>query len=318
MEAARRVMGSIGTASVSISPNPRRTPHISKGLDCVARAGAIVGEGPVWDARRGLLHWVDVAAPAFHTFDPVSGKTATTPAPRLVSAVLPAAGGRLVAVTQNGLEALDASTGALTPIHDPEAHLPANRFNDAKTDRRGRVWAGSMSLDASMPSGSLYCFDSVTSARAVDGGFQVSNGLGWSPDDRTFYFTDSALGTVFAYDFDLAAGSVANRRPFLQFKPAEGRPDGLAVDAEGFVWVALWDGWRVARHAPDGTLDREIDMPVPRPSSCAFGGPDLRTLYITSGSIRLPAQVLADAPLSGGLFSIAAGVAGQPVTEVAL
>jgi sugar lactone lactonase YvrE len=174
-----------------------------------------------------------------------------------------------------------------------------------------------MSLDASMPSGSLYCFDAPNTARAVDGGFQVSNGIGWSPDDTTMYFADSGLGTVFAYDFNLYAGTVSNRRSFVQFDASEGRPDGLAVDAEGFVWVALWDGWRVARFAPDGRLNRELDMPVPRPSSCCFGGPDLTTLYITSASIRLPAAVLAEAPLSGGLFAIDVGVAGQPVTKVA-
>lgn len=317
MEAARRVMGNLGSASVSISPNPKRNRHIAEGLECIVPAGAIVGEGPVWDAHHGLLRWVDAMAPAFHAYDPVRRVDQLTLAPRLVSAILPAVGGGLIAVTQNGLEELNPDTGALTPIHDPEAHLPSNRFNDAKTDRRGRIWVGSMSLDASMPSGSLYCFDEPGVARAVDGGFQVSNGIGWSPDDTTMYFADSGLGAVFAYDFDLAAGTVSNRRSFVQFDASEGRPDGLAVDAEGFVWVALWDGWRVARFAPDGSLDWELDMPVPRPSSCCFGGPDLTTLYITSASIRLPAAVLAEAPLSGGLFAINVGVAGQPVTEVA-
>ncbi|WP_323764530.1 SMP-30/gluconolactonase/LRE family protein [Marinovum sp.] len=318
MEAARRVMGNIGSAPVSITANPRRTAHVEEGLECLATAGAIVGEGPVWDAREGVLHWVDVAAPAFHVYDPKTGEDRMAHAPYLVSAVLPSDDGRMVALTQNGLEQYDPVTHRLQTIHNPEAHLPSNRFNDAKTDSRGRVWTGSMSLDASMPSGSLYRFDRGDSARAMDGGFQVSNGLDWSPDGRTFYFTDTALGIVFAYDYDSDSGALSKRRSFLNFDPAEGKPDGLCVDSEGNLWVALWDGWRVACYGPDGSLKREIDMPVPRPTSCCFGGDDMTRLFITSASIRLPASVLEEAPLSGALFAIDVGVAGQRVNEVAL
>jgi sugar lactone lactonase YvrE/DNA-binding IclR family transcriptional regulator len=316
MEAARRIMGNIGSAPVSITPNPRPSRHVAETLRCVAPAGAIVGEGPVWDAGAGVLRWIDIAAPAIHCFDPATGENRMDPLPHLISAVLPAEGGRLIAISQNGVEELDPATAAMRPLHDPEAHLPSNRFNDAKTDSRGRIWTGSMSLDASMPSGSLYCFDSVYSARAVDGGFQVSNGLGWSPDDSRFYFVDSALGTVFAYDFDPETGTVGNREPFLTFEPEEGKPDGLCVDSAGNLWVAMWDGWRVACYDPAGKLLRCVDMPVPRPSSCCLGGDDLKTLYITSASIRLPASVLEDAPLSGGLFAIEVDIPGQPTHEV--
>ncbi len=318
MEAARRVVGNIGSAPVSITASPRRTAHVEEGLECLSAAGAIVGEGPVWDAREGLLHWVDVAAPAFHAYDPKRGEDHMIQAPYLVSAVLPATGNAMVAVTQNGLERYDPVTGKLQTIYDPEAHMPSNRFNDAKTDPKGRVWTGSMSLDASMPSGSLYRFDKVTDAKAIDGGFQVSNGLDWSPDARTFYFTDTALGIVFAYDFDAASGALSNRRSFLTFDPAEGKPDGLCVDSEGNLWVAIWDGWRVVCYGPDGELKREIDMPVPRPTSCCFGGADMKRLFITSASIRLPASALEEAPLSGALFAIDVDVAGQPVREVVL
>lgn len=317
MEAARRVMGSFGTSSVAISPNPRPSCPISPDLECVVPAGNIVGEGPVWDTRRALLRWVDMAAPAFHNYDPATGEHSVVEAAQLVSAVLPADDGGYFAITQNGLERLDPGSGLTTPVHDPEAHLPGNRFNDAKTDCHGRIWSASMSLDASMPTGSLYRFDRPTISHAVEGGFQVSNGLGWSPDDRVFYFTDTALGTVFAYDHDAETGALSGRRTFVRFEPREGRPDGLAVDAEGHLWIALWDGWRVARYAPDGTPSGGIDMPVPRPTSCCFGGPGLTNLYITSARIRLPGHALEEAPLSGGLFRIAPGVAGHPVSEVA-
>ncbi len=317
MEAARRVMGNIGSAPVSITPNPRRSRHVDENLECVSAAGAIVGEGPVWDHRTGLLYWVDVTAPAFHVFDPKTGKNHATPSPHLVSALLPSQGGGMLAITQNGVEDYSPITNGLTELYDPEAHLPANRFNDAKTDRKGRIWAGTMSMDASMPSGSLYCFDTITSAAARDGGFQVSNGMGWSPDDKVFYFVDSALGIIFAYDFDLETGGISNKRTFVAMPPEEGKPDGLCVDSAGNVWVAIWDGWRVSCYAPDGKLLREVDMPVPRPTSVCLGGSDLKTLYITSASIRLPAAVLDEAPLSGGLFSLRVDIAGQPTTEVA-
>lgn len=317
MEAARRIMGHIGSAAVSITANPRPSRHIEEKLTCVAAAGAVVGEGPVWDARDGVLRWVDVAAPSIHVFDPKTGADSMSPTPYLVSAILPGHGDQTIAVTQNGIETYDPNTNSFVTLHDPEAHLTTNRFNDAKTDSRGRIWAGSMSLDASMPSGVLYCFDDVRSARTIDGGFQVSNGLGWSPDDTVFYFVDSALGIVFAYDFDAEAGKATNRRAFLTFEPENGKPDGLCVDSEGNLWVALWDGWRVCCFDPAGTLLRTIDMPVPRPTSCCLGGDDLKTLYITSASIRLPASVLEDAPLSGGLFAIEVDVPGQATNEVA-
>jgi sugar lactone lactonase YvrE len=288
---------------------------VERGLQCVVPPGAVVGEGPVWDQRTAVLRWLDALAPAAHAFDPVTGENRTLRAPNIIGAILPSSDGGCIAATKQGLEKVDLATGQFTPIYNPEAHLPGNRFNDAKTDRRGRIWSGSMSLDASMPSGSLYCFDTVTSARAVDGGFQVSNGLGWSPDDRTMYFVDTGVGTVFSYPFDLASGTVGDRRTFLQFDPKEGKPDGLSVDSQGNIWIAMWDGWRIACYSPEGRLLREIDLPVPRPSSCCFGGDDLTTLYITSASVRLPAAVLEEAPLSGGLFSIDVGVAGQGTVE---
>ncbi|MGR3484999.1 MAG: SMP-30/gluconolactonase/LRE family protein [Paracoccaceae bacterium] len=311
MDAARRISGHIGSAPMSISSRPRPSQHVEEGLECVVPAGAIVGEGPAWDARAGRLRWVDVAAPAFHVFDPTTRRASMREAPYLVSAILPAGTG-LVAVTQGGVERYDPETGDLDPILHPEAHLPSNRLNDAKADPAGRLWVGSMSLDATMPSGSLHRIDRA-GAQAMDGGFQVSNGLGWSPDGATLYFVDSGLGTIYAYAFDPVAGTVSGRRVLRRFDPEDGKPDGLAMDAEGCLWVAMWDGWCVLRLAPDGQTLRRIDMPVPRPTSCCFGGPDLRTLYVTSASIRLPAEVLEDAPLSGGLFALPTSVQGVPI-----
>jgi sugar lactone lactonase YvrE len=148
----------------------------------------------------------------------------------------------------------------------------------------------------------------------MDSGFHVSNGIGWSPDDRVMYFADSAHGKIYAYDFDLDSGEVANRRAFVSMPEGNGLPDGLSVDSEGGVWVACWDGWSVTRYGPDGVVDRIVPLPVPRPTSCTFGGPDLTTLFVTTARIRLSSQVLADAPLSGSVLAVDAGVRGQSET----
>ena len=146
----------------------------------------------------------------------------------------------------------------------------------------------------------------------IEDRIHIANGLAWSPDNRTFYFTDSGPRTIWAYDFDLQAGTLSRKRPFVTFDKGEGVPDGMTVDAEGGVWTTLWDGWALRRYLPDGTLDRTISLPVPRPTSCTFGGPDLRTLFVTSARIRLSAKHLAEAPLSGSVFAIDTGMTGQP------
>ena len=152
----------------------------------------------------------------------------------------------------------------------------------------------------------------------MDSGFTVANGLGWSPDNRLMYFTDSFRRTVYVYDFDLRAGTIANRRPFITLPASDGTPDGLTVDEEGCLWVAVWDAWRVSRYTPDGEELLRIKMPVPRPTSCCFGGANLDTLYITSASVRLNEEALASAPLSGSLFAVRIpGVRGLPETSVA-
>ncbi|WP_236020606.1 SMP-30/gluconolactonase/LRE family protein [Devosia sediminis] len=210
---------------------------------------------------------------------PATGQNSAVKVSRMVTSIAARRGGGHAVMTQNGLELLDMETGALTPVVDPEESIESNRFNDAKCDRRGRFWAGSMALDASAPSGSLYCIEPDGTYRRVDTGFTVSNGMDWSPDDKSMYFADSAQGCVFVYDFDLERATVSNRRPLITIPAVEGKPDGLTVDAEGVIWVAVWDGWSVRRYAPDGRLDRIVVVPVPRPSSCCFGGP------ISTGSI---------------------------------
>lgn len=317
MEAARRISGNAGQLAMSIRINPRPLGADRDDVASVVPTTAFLGEGPTWLAAEQKLAFVDILAPAIIIANPQDGAFQTHAMPELVSAIVPRQRGGYLAAMQTGLKAVDLTTGQSTMIAAPEAAKPGNRFNDGKCDRRGRFWAGTLAIDTTPGHGSLYRLDPDGRCTMMDGGFDISNGLGWSPDDRLFYFTDSGARRIYAYDFDPASGAIANRRVFVQLPDGVGTPDGLTVDAEGFVWSAHWDGWCVTRYAPDGKVDRVINLPVPRPTSCIFGGPDLSTLYVTSARIRLSAQQLAEAPLSGSVFAIRAGVRGLPETPFA-
>lgn len=279
---------------------------------CVLDARANLAEGPIWDAERGLLWWVDIKVPMLHAFDPESGDDRIFPVPDVLGAAVPRASGGLVLALRDGFYAYDPETAEARVIARPERDRPGNRFNDGKCDRRGRFWAGTMDDAEVEPRGDLYRLDPDGSTAHFPAGFVVTNGLGWSPDDRIMYFTDSVGQVIHAYDYDIETGNIDNRREFVRTDPDGGYPDGLAVDGEGFVWSAHWDGWRVTRYDPDGRVERVLDLPVPRVTSCAFGGADLSTLYITSARVGLDAAGLERAPLSGGIFALQPGVSGLP------
>lgn len=271
----------------------------------------ILGEGPLWSAQEGVLYWLDIFKPAIHRFDPRTGKNEASPVPEPIYAMGLSRGGGFVAGLESGFATIDRSVRSLTYLCNPNSGDKVN-FNDGKVDRRGRFWSGTMARDWESPIGRLYRLDGDGQARAMDDNIVLSNGLGWSPDDRRMYFTDFKKSTIFAYNFDADTGNIANRRPFIVFKDGDGFPDGMTVDAEGHLWVAHWDGWCVTRHDPDGTEVLRVTFPVPRPTAVAFGGNKLDTLYVTSATMHLTEKQLADAPLSGALFRLAAGVVGLP------
>lgn len=275
----------------------------------MAPSRAQCGEGPIWDHRAGLLRWVDIAGESFHAFDPASGHDETIKAPYLVSSILLEKGGGLLTTTANGLERWDSETGALELLHQPELELVENRFNDAKTDTLGRLWAGTMSKGAEAPSGSIYCYDQ-SGVRRVSGGYTVSNGMGWSANGRRFYFVDSIPGVIHQFVCDPGTAELSARTEFVRFDRNLGTPDGLCVDSRDNIWVAMWDGSRVIRLSPEGEVTDEITMPVRRPTSCCLGGPDLQTLYITSAASGSP-----DDPIAGGLFAAHVDIPGLPATE---
>lgn len=317
MEAARRVSGNAGQIAMSITINPRPLGADREDLVCAVPASTFLGEGPVWSAADRRLLFVDILAPSVIAADPATGTFQTRPMPELVGAVVPRRRGGYVAAMQTGFKSFDWSSPSISTIAHPEADKPGNRFNDGKCDRRGRFLAGTLAINTVPGEGALWRLDPDGRTTKLDSGFHISNGLGWSPDDRLFYFTDSRPRRIYVYDYDIESGAVANRRLFVQLPEGVGLPDGLTVDAEGFVWSAHWDGWCVTRYAPDGSVDRVINLPVPRPTSCCFGGPDLTTLYITTARIRLSAQQLAEAPLSGSVFALQTGVRGQADTPFA-
>lgn len=280
-------------------------------VELVLDARAELAEGPAWLADRGLLVWVDIMAGRVHLFDPAAGTDRSLDAGEAVGAAVPADDGRLVLALASGFAFLDPASGGLERIADVEADVPANRLNDGKCDAAGRLWAGTMAMDDRHPAGSLYRLGPDRRVERMLDGVSISNGLGWSPDDRLMYYVDSPLGRVDVFDFDADAGTIASRRPLATIPPPGG-PDGLAVDAEGGLWVAVWSGGRLVHLLPDGTVAETIAVPATRVTSCCFAGPDLRDLYVTTARRGLPPERLAREPLAGSIFRCRPAVAGQP------
>jgi sugar lactone lactonase YvrE len=280
---------------------------------CVLEIRSNLGEGPLWHAAERRLYWLDLLRPAVYRFDPKSRENEHLPADigTYIGGLVFRARGGWIVVKEDGISAID-SGGRRQKLLHPEAELPGNWFNDCKCDRQGRLWTGSADRDEKDPTGSLYVIDAGLRARRVDSGIICANGPAFSPDGKVCYFCDSYARQVFRYDVDPATGEVGPRQLFATVPDDGGYPDGMTVDADGFLWNAHWDGWRVTRYAPDGTIDRVIDVPVPRPTAPGFGGADLATLYITSASGGLSEQQLKEAPLSGSLFACEPGVRGLP------
>jgi L-arabinonolactonase len=281
-------------------------------VEVVHEAANELGEGPCWHVGEQALYWVDAIKPAVHRLDR-DGRISTWRMPRIIGSFVFRRGGGLIGALRNGFAKIDLADGSTETIVDPEPDRPTNILNDGKCDRRGRYWCGSRDGDLSRPLGALHRLDPDLAVRKMDEGFIVSNGIAWSPDDRTMYLADSRAETVFAYDFDLDAGEISNRRVFFSTRNIEGRCDGATVDAEGFYWCALVHGGKIARIDPKGRFDRLIDMPVKHPTMCTFGGPNLDTLYVTSAASMVSEPERGSVPHAGALFAIRdLGVKGIP------
>jgi sugar lactone lactonase YvrE len=272
----------------------------------------VIGEGPVWHSREGTLYWVNfIGDYQILRFSPSTRRLDVfeTGMPVMALGIRKARG--FIVATAKGIATWDTERRTFEPLCDPLAGREGFRFNDAATDFEGRFWVGTLNdANPKGPDGELFRIQRDGSYQLMDENITVANGIGWSPNRKIMYFTDSFRYSIYAYDYVAATGTISNRRTFVQTSPDGGIPDGLTVDSEGFVWSAYCGGWRVVRYNPEGKVDREYQFPVANPTSCAFGGERLDELYVTSANLGLSDKEKEQYPQSGDLFRLKVGVTG--------
>ncbi len=282
-------------------------------LTCVLQVPALIGECPRWHPEENLLYWVDIMEPSVNRFDPATGRNTKWKMPERIGCFGFRRDGGLIAGMQSGIFMVDLEPDLkLSKVFDFEPNNPDTRFNDGRIDPGGRFWAGTVIESMDKRVGSLFRFDPNGNCTRMVDGLICSNGLAFSPDGKTMYHSDSRQDYVWAWDFDQQSGDISKQRVFLQIDIQEGRPDGAAVDSQGYYWICHVGGWHIARYSPDGKIDRVIGLPAQRPTMCAFGGADLKTLYVTTARNPLSATALAKQPLAGSLFAMRVEVAGLP------
>jgi sugar lactone lactonase YvrE len=278
----------------------------------ILHAQATLGEGALWNPETQRLYWVDIEGRVLHVFDPATGDDRRYPVGKRIGTVVPMRNGHALVALQSGIHEIDLDTGQLTRLADPitDANL---RFNDGKCDPAGRFWVGTFDLLGRARACSLYRLDPDGSTHVMLRHVTNSNGLAWAPDRRTMYFIDTPSMAVQAFDYDDTTGNISNPRVVVRVPKGSGSPDGMTIDAEGKLWVALFGAGAVHRYDPaTGTLLQVVEVPAPFTSSCAFGGPDLKTLFITTGRGGLSAEQQREFPLSGNVFAVELNVAGVP------
>ena len=275
-------------------------------------ARALLGEGPVWDARTQTLYWMDILNKRVYAEDNVLAQLDD-----FVGCIAPRAGGGLALTTRFGFASLEAGSAKVTPLASPGNEPANNRFNDGKCDPRGRFLAGTMDMGESDPTGSLYSFDGNTITKLL-GNVTISNGIAWSPDHKTLYYIDTPTRKVRAFDYDLETGAISGARDALSVPEALGWPDGMTSDTQGNLWIAMWGGAQVTKWDPrSGSLLERFVVPAKNVSSCVFGGRGFNTLYITSARKGLDDATLARYPLTGGVFRLETNIEGMPAFEFA-
>ena len=273
---------------------------------------SLLGEGAIWDVDAKRLYWVDIMGRKVFVYDPVTGNNREIDTGQVVGTVVPRTKGGLAVALQSGFAWMDLKTEKITPIVDPEADKPENRFNDGKCDPFGRFWAGTMEFTFIPNKGKLYCLDTDGSVQERLSPVTIANGIVWSLDHGTMYYVDSGLNNVRAFDYDGVTGEIANER--MAFTNTEGGTfDGMTIDEEGMLWIAIYNGWCVRRYDPDsGDVLQSVSVPVSEVTSCALGGENLDELYITSASENFTENEWEDQPLSGSLLRVKVGVRGLP------
>jgi sugar lactone lactonase YvrE len=286
---------------------------MGRNVELALDAKATLGEGPMWHARRKKLYWVDILEKKLHEFDPPTGCDRAFNAGQFVGCVAARKKGGLVLGLQHGFAYFNFRTKKICQLIETGFVRSGNRINDGKCDPAGRFWAGTMNLNARANHGSLLYLDTDLHVRQVLHNLTIPNGIIWSLDMRTMFFIDSGRQIVWAFDYDGAAGQILNRRAVIRIAKRDGVPDGMTIDAEGMLWVALWGGGRVTRWNPQsGKLLQTVPLPVSLVTSCAFGGAKLDVLFITSARTSLGKDALSKEPLAGGIFRVPTDVCGIP------
>ena len=279
-------------------------------LKPIENSKSLLGEGPLYNQKDNCLYWTDIKDMKLFKYDLETKEIKNYNFNKPIGSFAFTSHDKIIVTTNSGYEYANVQNNSLTPIVNPEIDLPQNRFNDGKCDAKGRYLAGTMDNEEKEIKGSLYSYDGVN-VKKLEKDLFISNGLGWSPDSKKFYLTDSPKRVIYVYDYDLKSGDISNKQIFAKIDEKDGYPDGLCVDSEGYVWSAHWYGWKITRYAPNGLVDTIYDLPVPKVTSCNFGGKKLDTLFITTASFELSEEELKKAPLSGYTFALKTKVKGQ-------
>lgn len=316
-EAAREITRNTGSPVQSIKPRPKPQGRVPEDLEVVSETASLLGESPVWDERNGRLYWIDIFGPTVHEKDVRTGASRQVTCTELPGAVALTEAGDLLVAQSDALLILDGET--LRPkssLLDTAGVMAGRRFNDGAVAPSGELCLGIMDLGVK-PDGGEIAILRVGADRFETSipGMTLPNGIRWSPDGRTLFVVDSRKGALFRFTWNPETGTPGPKQVFATIPESQGMPDGIAVDAEGCVWVAIWDGWSLARFDPEGTLLETCVLPVPRPTSLCFGGDDMGTLFVTTASVRLTADLMAMAPLSGKVLALRPGVKGATETQ---
>lgn len=287
---------------------------MSRELELIADVKSLIGEGPSWDSKNNCLYWVDIVGRKIYTYYPETGSVHEINTKKYVGRIVPKEGGGIALAMQDGFYTLDNGDAVFTLLAQPPNYDPFTfRFNDGKCDEKGRFWAGTTSFFEERNNAKLYCLGQDLSVKETLGNITVSNGLGWSPDNKVMYYIDSPKREIYAFDYDLETGSISNRRVVIDFHGQHANPDGMTVDEEGMLWIAHWGGHQVSRWNPQtGSKIDSIPVPVSRVTSCVFGGKDLNELYITTARIGMDDDQLKEEPLAGALFKMKLDIKGLP------